>query len=186
MIKVPTYDFVQDKYCSWCSTIFTEQNNYPRKCFRCGNDTYKNPIPVIVAIVPIINLSNHSTRWLIQQRNNNPKGGWAFPGGYINLGETWQQAAVRELQEEVGLITQPEDYNLIDVLTAANDNMIIFAGHKGVYQDEINFTPNYEVSAISFPDKPNDQELCFPTHNEVWKFYYSSNKLSLFLNKTKT
>ena len=42
---------------------------------------------------------------LLIQRGFDPfKGCWAFPGGFMNMDETTEQSAIRELEEETGLV----------------------------------------------------------------------------------
>ena len=44
------------------------------------------------------------TKVLLIQRGDEPyKGCWAFPGGFMNMDETTEQCAIRELEEETGL-----------------------------------------------------------------------------------
>lgn len=164
-------------HCSYCGHKFVEQLLWPRMCFICNNESYKNPIPVVVTIVPVY-LDELKCGWLIEQRNINPqKGGWAFPSGYIDFGETWQEAAVRELKEEVGLATTVNEFSLMEVVNSISGNMLIFCTHMGVDVSEIEFEPNREVSAIQFPEHPSQVELCFPTHNDMWDRYYHTHCL---------
>ena len=51
---------------------------------------------------------------LLIRRGNEPfKGEWAFPGGFLNMDETVQECARRELEEETGLVVQ--DIHLVGV-----------------------------------------------------------------------
>ncbi len=166
----------QDTFCSYCGSKFSEQKLWPRTCYICNNESYKNPIPVVVTMIGVHrkNYPFSQCSWLIEQRGIDPgKNGWAFPSGFIEAGETWQQAAVRELQEEVGLTTEEKGFELYDVVNSASGNMLIFCSYKGlVYEKDIKFVPNHEVLAITFPFLPSHLELCFPTHNEMWNRYY--------------
>lgn len=151
-----------DLHCTFCGTKFVEQTSWPRFCVSCERISYRNPIPVVVAMVPIV-----EGGWLIEQRAIEPqKGKWALPGGYVNHGESWQQAISRELEEEVGLATDPSDFRLEEIVNATNGNMLIFCSHDPVPAKDVKFSPNEEVSAIAFAD---DAELCFSAHSEMWK-----------------
>ena len=61
----------------------------------------QNPEPAVGAIVC------RKGRVLLVQRNRPPgRGLWAIPGGRIQLGETLQQAAEREVMEETGIVVE--------------------------------------------------------------------------------
>lgn len=162
-------------HCSYCGAKFHVEA-WPRKC-GCGNESYRNPTPVVVVIVPVWckpeKPGYRVLKYLIQQRNIEPcKGEWALAGGFVDHMETFQQAASRELFEEVGLKQPPEEIELFDVVSASNGNLLIFCASRDVDKEQILFKPNDEVSAIHFVDHPNDQKLCFPTHNEVFVRWY--------------
>lgn len=64
---------------------------------------------------------------LVQRRNPPDAGLWGFPGGHVELGETAMAAAARELQEETGVIAEPERYlTNIDVILPAEDGGVQF------------------------------------------------------------
>lgn len=169
MNKYPEIDFIKDSHCGYCGAKFTEQVAWPRKCFICNNESYKNPIPIIVSIIPVAEINNR-IGILIQQRNIEPqKGCWALPGGYIEHGETWQEAAVRENEEEMNFKSSVNDYTLFNIKKPSNGNMLIFCEYKFIWQDDIkkiieNFVPNDEVLALDI--FYGDKELAFPSHNE--------------------
>jgi len=67
-------------------------------CPHCGKQMsrYRNPVPTVDIIVNI-----NGSVVLIERRN--PPYGWALPGGFVDYGETLEEAAVREAREETGL-----------------------------------------------------------------------------------
>ncbi len=65
--------------------------------------TYKYPRPAVTADCIVIT-SEEEPRVLLIERGEEPfKGCWAIPGGFLNMDETTEQCAIRELEEETGL-----------------------------------------------------------------------------------
>ena len=67
---------------------------------------YKYPRPAVTADCVVITKEAEPKVLLIERGEDPYKGCWAFPGGFLNMDETTEQCAVRELEEETGMKIQ--------------------------------------------------------------------------------
>ncbi len=66
--------------------------------------TYPYARPALTVDCVVFGLDEHELKVLLIRRKNDPFAGcWAFPGGFLDVGETPLEAARRELTEETGL-----------------------------------------------------------------------------------
>ena len=66
--------------------------------------TYKYPRPSVTTDCVVFGFDGRDLKILLIERGLEPyKGSWAFPGGFLNMNETAEQGALRELREETGL-----------------------------------------------------------------------------------
>lgn len=66
--------------------------------------TYDYPRPAVAVDCIVFLKSEDSIKLLLVERERPPyRGQWAFPGGFVEMNETLEQAASRELEEETGL-----------------------------------------------------------------------------------
>ncbi len=68
-------------------------------CPKCQNqiEVYKNPIPTVDIIIEI------ESKGIVLIKRKNPPYGWAIPGGFVDYGESLEEAALREAKEETNL-----------------------------------------------------------------------------------
>lgn len=68
-----------------------------------GMYSYRYPRPAVTADTLVFS-ADRKEILLIRRKNDPYKGCWAFPGGFLNMDETLEQCALRELQEETSLV----------------------------------------------------------------------------------
>jgi ADP-ribose pyrophosphatase YjhB (NUDIX family) len=100
--------------------------DFPRsiRCPHCGYGAYYNPKPVACAIPEDAN----GRLWLLRRGFAPSVGKWSMPGGFVDLGESVEVAAAREVMEEmaveieltglVGVYSRPEDRTVVVVYAA--------------------------------------------------------------------
>lgn len=109
------------------------------------------PITPLLAADAIIELGDHPGRPIILIERLYPPHGWAIPGGFVDVGETLEQAAVREAREETGL-----DVRLEALLGIYSDPARDPRGHT--------VTAVYVATATGIPAAADDaKNLCAVT-----------------------
>jgi ADP-ribose pyrophosphatase YjhB (NUDIX family) len=161
--------FTQHSHCSYCGQPFEIDQAWPRTCAACGNISFVNPLPVAVVLLPV------DDGLLAVRRNIEPQiGRLALPGGYINRGESWQQAGARELFEETGIVISPGSIREFRVKSAPGYNTLVVFGLAQTIssRDLPSFVPNEETQEVCIVTAP--QELAFSTHTEALREYFAS------------
>lgn len=153
-------------HCGYCGSSFPTEAAWPRHCHTCGNSSYLNPIPVVVVLLPA------GDGIVVIRRGIEPaKGSLTLPGGYMDTGETWQEAGARELLEETGIAIAAGDIGLYDVMNGLDDTVVIFGLAKqqpaGIYR-AFSSQETLEVVLIRKP-----VELGFPMHTQVVERYFA-------------
>lgn len=103
----PLYRF---RYCPLCGADgFAEIADNARRCPACGFTYYTNPRGATVAII-----RNDRDELLVATRANEPaRGTLDMVGGFMDLGETAEEAMCREIEEESGLRVEPSDLHYL-------------------------------------------------------------------------
>jgi len=110
--------------------------------------------PLLTADI-IIELHDRHDRPIILIKRRYPPHGWAFPGGFVDIGESVEQAAVREAKEETGL-----DVVLVKLLGCYSDPARDPRGHTAsvVYIAHAKGSPKAADDAIDIsvcaPERP--------------------------------
>lgn len=156
---------MKDSHCSHCGQAFAADQSWPRLCAYCGNMTYRNPLPVAVLVLPVEGAGRRGV--LTVRRAIAPRAGQlALPGGFIEVGESWQAAAARELREEANLIIAPESIRPFAVHSAPDGTLLVFGLAAAIALERLTpFTPTAEASERVVITEPI--ELAFPLHTRV-------------------
>ncbi len=139
------------------------------RCPHCKNEieVYKNPIPTVDTIIEI------ESKGIVLIKRKNPPYGWALPGGFVDYGDSLEEAAVREAKEETDL-----DVKLIEQFhTYSNPNRD--PRHhtiSTIYVAKANGIPQAKDDAIEIGifDESNLPDAIAFDHRSILKDYFNS------------
>lgn len=113
-------------------------------------------------------IQNSEGKFLMTQRHPDKKAGglWEFTGGGVLAGETTKQAAVRELEEELGVSVDESELILLEVYQKKNYFMDIYVVKKDLNVENLVLQPE-EVVDVKWV---SDEEILRMKENKeiVW------------------
>lgn len=166
------------KYCSQCGESLNKKippgDNRPRHvCDACGTIHYLNP-KIIAGCLPV-----YGDRVLLCRRAIEPRlGYWTLPAGFMENGESTEQAAARETLEEARAQVRVGDlYTVTSIIHLGQVQMLYLAE---LPQPE--FGPgdeSLEVALFREEEIPWD-ELAFQTIRNALRFYFEDRRNNRF------
>jgi len=127
-------------------------------CSACGFVYYVNPVPSIAAIL------FREGRVCLVKRNIEPGLGlWSLPGGFIEEDETVEDAVLREVEEETGLLCKPQ--KLVDMRTmisAYYGSILVLCFLAEVVNGELE--AGGDADEVRFFDLNDIPEIAFDVH----------------------
>lgn len=188
---------------NWC-TFARELEDYPslirlkRDCFLIYTYmySYKYPHPAVTTDCVVFGFDGSSLNLLLIRRGLEPfEGMWALPGGFMNMNETAEQGALRELQEETGVsdiyVEQLQAFTGVD--RDPRERVVTIAFMAFVRQENYHLLAGYDAAQAEWFSVSDLPELAFD-HKEIirvaleklrWKITYEPLAFRL-LNKTFT
>jgi len=107
------------RFCPRCAQL--AEVSFPRelRCDACGYHALWSPEPVAAAIPR----DENGRIWLLRRTQHEGAGCWTFPGGYVELGESVEDAAMRETREELEMDIELGD--LVGVYSRADTRAVL-------------------------------------------------------------
>jgi 8-oxo-dGTP diphosphatase len=136
-------------------------------CETCASAIYENPVPAACLVVV-----DSRNRLALVKRNVAPKKGhWCLPGGFMELGEGPEEAALRELAEETGLAGKID--RLLGVMSTPNAQYHTVLMIAYLVRDfEGRLVPGDDASAAAWFSYGELPEIAFTSHSHFIMTYY--------------
>ncbi len=139
---------------------------YPRSlsCPHCGYGAYYNPKPVACAI-PV---TPQDQIVLLRRAFDPGKDLWTFPGGFVDLGESVEEAAHREVMEELGISISLG--RLVNVYSRASERIVLIVYAATTTQRPRTTEEASEVECFDREDLPWDELAFWSTERALRDF----------------
>jgi NADH pyrophosphatase NudC (nudix superfamily) len=112
------------RYCPQCRNelVLAERGGRPRlACRECGFVHWQNPVPVVASIV------ERAGRVVLVRNLGAPPTWYGLVAGFLERGEHPEAAALREVNEEIGIDARLEEF--LGIYPFERFNQVIFAYH---------------------------------------------------------
>jgi ADP-ribose pyrophosphatase YjhB (NUDIX family) len=174
------------KYCSECGStvelrIPADDNLHRHVCSTCGTIHYQNP-KVVAGCIP-----EWEDRILLCRRAIEPrKGLWTLPAGFMENGETVEQAAARETYEEAQAQVDIVGLYALYNITHVNQIYLMFRG----ILSRPEFAPGFEsldVALFKQDEIPWDQLAFKVIHATLTRYYHDqpSGNYPIFVDEIR-
>ena len=89
---------IDHKYCGRCGILSEDvDGERAKKCPKCGLTNYPRISPAIIVAVL------REGKLLLAHNNESPKDLYSVVAGFVEVGETFEECVIREVQEEIGI-----------------------------------------------------------------------------------
>ncbi len=128
------------KYCHRCGgSLESAESGWARHCRACGEMVYPRQDPAI-----IVTIFDAAGRLLLAHNTAWPARRVSLIAGFINMGESAEQAVCREISEEVGLNVKPEWVSYVTTQTwpFPQSLMLAYEVHLPADYPDLELTPD--------------------------------------------
>jgi ADP-ribose pyrophosphatase len=158
------------RFCPSCQTPNDNPGEIPFRCDKCGFAFFFGPVAAVGALVV-----NEAHELLLVRRARDPgKGQWGLPGGFVDRGESIEEALHREVVEETQL-----NVTDLELLTTGPNNYT----YAGVTADVIDLFFVCKVPANApiqlEPTELSEFKWCVPTKRELNNMAFPSNRIAV-------
>ena len=169
-------------FCNFCGKELVTDMLEGRErlvCDSCKEIHYENPLPVAAAV-----LVNREREILLVKRAREPsKDMWCFPIGFAEMGESIEDAALRELHEETGV--EGRIIQLVDVCSETNkfygELLIVtfevekMGGKEQAGDDALDcrYFPIKNLPRLAFPSQQRVVEKLIDLKKDLWSMHDS-------------
>lgn len=160
------------QYCPDCGATSSRIGSIPFRCEECGYAHFFGPVAAVGGLV--VNAQNELL--MVRRAQDPERGKWGLPGGFVDRGETIEEALNREVMEETGLsvtssrylVSFPNLYNYRGVVAPVIDLFFACEVHQS---DSIHLDPN-ELDGFDWS---------VPTHQRLEEMAFESNRKAVEL-----
>lgn len=165
-------------FCSQCGTrvhvAIPDGDNRPRHiCDNCGTIHYQNP-RVIAGCLPVF-----EDKVLLCRRAIEPRlGYWTLPAGFMENGESTEQAALRETYEEAVATAEIVSLYTVTSILHVDQVQLFYLANLPTPEFDIS-SESLEVALFSEEEIPWD-DLAFQTIRNALEFYFEDRKTGTY------